>query len=131
MLGSCFCGQIEFEISEVYDAGFCHCTHCHITTGSAFLTFAVIKKPDFSMKKGQPSQHVRNKGTQFFCGDCGTPTHFEPVNADYISVGIGCLEHPEEIKPRFHQFYSRRIPWVNIEDDLTKRPESRLAPTLT
>jgi hypothetical protein len=35
--GGCPCDAVRFEITEVFDAGYCHCNRCRKSTGAPVL----------------------------------------------------------------------------------------------
>ena len=32
--GDCYCGDIRFEVSDIFDAGYCHCSVCRQLSGA-------------------------------------------------------------------------------------------------
>jgi len=56
-----------------------------------------------------------------FCGDCGTPLSYEsrrwPTETHLYAA---TLDHPEAFVPQAHVFWSERLPWMTIADDLPK-----------
>jgi hypothetical protein len=38
--GGCFCGAVRFELTEILDAGYCHCSNCRRFSGAPLLVWA-------------------------------------------------------------------------------------------
>ena len=62
------------------------------------------------------------------CAICGSPVCYEfgASVGDLGSVGVGTLDDPAHCLPAFHQFASRRLPWLFLHDDPPKYADNRL-----
>ncbi len=57
-----------------------------------------------------------------YCAACGTPLTYEADDAEgELHFHTATLDHPEQFPPGRHVFYSERLPWLAIEDELPKR----------
>jgi hypothetical protein len=69
-------------------------------------------------------------GHRAFCGACGTPflmkVDHQPETVDF---SVATLDEPGRVKPGFHIFWSRRVPWFDPGDGLPRhdkfRPDTR------
>ena len=123
--GGCLCGTVRFRLaSEPYDAGWCHCRTCQLNSGSPAMVFATVPFNDYLVEAGESTvRRVASSsfGHRAFCGECGTPlyTHVEhqPGTLDF---SVGTLDEPGRVRPGFHIFWSSRVPWLELDDGLSK-----------
>ena len=134
LTGGCMCGAVRYELrSEPFDAGWCHCRTCQLTSGAPAMVFASVPEGDLQWTKG--SEHVRSVpsssfGHRCFCEQCGTPflmkVDHQPETVDF---SVATLDHPQAVSPGFHIFWSSRIPWFEPSDELPRhekfRPDTR------
>lgn len=60
-----------------------------------------------------------------FCGDCGTPMFYEDERLPgEVYVAIGVFDDPASFEPREHSWISRKLPWLDVRDDLPRHDES-------
>ena len=51
--GRCMCGAIRYELeSDPFDAGWCHCRTCQLTSGAPAMVFASVPEGDFVWTSG-------------------------------------------------------------------------------
>jgi len=66
------------------------------------------------------SKHVNRS----FCKTCGTPMTFEtsifPTETHFYAQ---TLDTPEKYTPQAHLFWSEKVPWLSMSDDLPKYPK--------
>lgn len=43
---------------------------------------------------------------------------------DDMCIYAASMDDPTKFKPEFHVFYERKLPWLNLEDDLPKYENS-------
>jgi hypothetical protein len=77
---------------------------------------------NFKWTGDTPKTFESSKGVhRHFCGNCGSPIGFE---ADHYQGGMhlyaASMENPQDFKPTFHVNYQSKLPWLQMEDDLTK-----------
>ena len=123
--GGCLCGTVRFRLaSDPFDAGWCYCRTCQLNSGSPAMVFATAPLTDYRIEAGESAvRRVEPSGFghRAFCGECGTPlyTHVEH-QADTIDFSIATLDEPGRVRPGFHIFWSSRVPWLAMNDDLPK-----------
>ena len=132
--GGCACGAVRYRLeSPPFDAGWCHCRTCQLTSAAPAMAFATVPTGDFTFLQGEEraktfrSSHF---GHRRFCGDCGTiltiQVDHQPETIDFAIV---TLEDPNAVAPEFHIFHASRIEWFETVDDLPRhdrfRPNTR------
>jgi hypothetical protein len=122
MKGSCFCGEISFEVNiDKVDAYHCHCSICRKVTGSKFNTAFTVSADDFKWTgktDGIKMFQKSNEGFRnFFCSNCGctVPNRYQDVN---IWVPAGLIDDENCIEITRHIFVDSKADWDLINDDL-------------
>lgn len=63
---------------------------------------------------------------RLFCGNCGTQLTWHSAAApDEIDVTTGSLDDPDTLPPADHTYYSQRVRWLHLADDLPRYPRLR------
>ena len=132
--GGCMCGAVRYELkSEPFDAGWCHCRTCQLTSGSPAMVFASVPDGDLVWTHGAElvrSVKSSSFGHRMFCGQCGTPflmrVDHQPETVDF---SVATLDEPDAIAPGFHIFHGSKIGWFETADTLPRheqfRPDTR------
>ena len=50
--GGCYCGDIRFEVSDIFDAGYCHCSICRRLSGAPAIVWASAPTHSFRLTQG-------------------------------------------------------------------------------
>ena len=126
--GGCACGAIRYSLASApFDAGYCHCRICQLTSGSPVMAFATVARSDLIVLKGEPAMRPSSAfGQRWFCRDCGTPiamlvTH-QPGMIDFT---IATLDDPDAVAPGFHIWTQSRIAWFETTDHLDRHQRFR------
>ena len=125
--GRCLCGDIEYAFdAEPKFILHCHCQSCRRFSGGAVATYVGVLTSQVRFAKGELKCFESVPGIRWgSCERCGTSISYD---ADWcgeeIHFLIGTLDQPERFKPRSHSFYSERIDWLHIDEDLPKDPET-------
>ena len=126
--GGCLCGGIRYQITaDPLIMGYCHCRVCQKATGAPVFAAVVVSRQDFRLLRGSPRRYQSSaRGVRHFCGDCGTPLFFEPLDlAEKWEVLAGTLDDPNWVQPAAHIWTSSQVPWLQIDDDLPRFRENR------
>ena len=122
--GRCLCGDITFvargaPIWVVH----CHCRSCRLNTGSAMATFVGYRTEQVAFA-GDRSSFASSPGvSRCFCARCGTPVSFEAEHyPGEIHLYIGAFDDPESLPARGHVHYDEHIHWLEIADELPRKP---------
>lgn len=127
-LGGCLCGAIRYSLlSEPYDAGYCHCRICQLSSGSPVMVFASVPRADFLLEKGNlVCRRSSDFGERWFCGDCGTPIAMAVDHApDAIDFTVVTLDESLDLPPTFHIWRESRIGWFDTIDALPRHERNR------
>jgi hypothetical protein len=125
--GGCLCGQIRYRITEVFDAGWCHCSICRRLSGSAALAWANVPTASFELLQGAPLAYAASdRGSRRFCGTCGSGLFWAEDGGAFVSFGIGTLDDPQAVRPRAHICYADKLSWFETADDLPRYLDNRL-----
>ena len=88
------------------------------------MVFATVPLDDYRFETGETAvRHIGSSsfGQRAFCGDCGTPLYTRVDHQpDTIDFSVATLDEPGRVRPGFHIFWSSRVPWMKVEDDIPK-----------
>ena len=125
--GRCLCGQVTFEYEGPENwSGHCHCESCRRNTSSPFTSFLGVAKTAYRYTGKMPAAYESSPGVRrLFCATCGSPVAYEsdrwPEETHFYAAS---LEKPEAYRPEFHVFWSEKVPWIDLADDLPKYDHS-------
>jgi hypothetical protein len=123
--GGCSCDEVRFEITEVFDVGYCHCTRCRKSSGAPVFAFVHVPRAAFKLLSGKlVAEPWERLGRGMSCASCRGCVCFDMGERDLLSVGIGMLDEPARIRPTFHQCVSSMLPWLEINDSLPRFSEN-------
>jgi hypothetical protein len=128
--GGCMCGAVRYEArGEPVWIGHCHCVSCRRATGAPVVTFVCFKVDQVAFTKGERRIYNSSPGVgRAFCGQCGTPLTWEgksnmPARGAILEVYISTLDDPNAFTPTNHIYYSEKIAWFDVADDLPRHHE--------
>jgi hypothetical protein len=119
------CHAVRYETTgEPIGVFHCHCQSCRKHNGASVATLAVFKSDQvkFSGDERKNFESTPNVG-RAFCAKCGTPLTWETAFGDLgmlCSIHISTFDNPDTLTPTAHTFYSERISWFDIADDLPR-----------
>ena len=124
------CGVVRYQLnSEPFDAGWCHCRTCQLTSGAPAMVFASVPEGDLVWTAG--SDRVKwarssSFGHRAFCGECGTPflmkVEHQPETVDF---SVATPDHPDAVAPGFHIFWRSKVSWFEPQDELPRHEKFR------
>lgn len=126
LAGGCLCGAIRFRVSaEPITTIICHCSLCRRAAGAPLTAWAMFPRDAFALEVGALATYASSPGVERgFCGRCGTTLSFA---ADFmpglIDLTIASFDEPERLPPQLHMWDSKRISWVQLDDDLPRHAE--------
>ena len=128
--GGCLCGAVRYEASgEPVWVGHCHCESCRRATGAPVVTFVCFKANQVAFTRGERRIYNSSPGvSRAFCDQCGTPLTWEgmsgaPERGAILEVYISTLDDPNAFTPTNHIYYSEKIAWFDVADDLPRHHE--------
>ncbi len=128
MKGGCHCGHIRYEISgDPFDADFCHCRDCQVTTGAPVSAWMDYLKGQIQWTAAEPTEYASSETIRRgFCPKCGSSLSYRSTqNPDYLTLSIASLDDPNLCKPNYHIHTDSQLSWLKIDDDCKRYPRSR------
>jgi hypothetical protein len=127
MRGSCLCGAIEYEVSQLDSPiEHCSCRSCRKAHAAAFNTAASVRREHFRWIRGHESlrSYESSPGKRrSFCGNCGSPLIAERTGLDMIILRVATLDEDPGTTPQSHIWTSQEVPWLRYGYDVTAYPE--------
>ena len=129
--GGCFCGAVRFELSEVFDAGYCHCSICRRFSGAPLVAWANAPARAFRITAGNPKGFASSDHwVRLFCPTCGAPVYGRPAtprdSSDRVCIFTPSLDDPEAIRPTAHIWCGSGFTDFDTRDDLPRFREGQL-----
>ena len=128
--GSCLCGAVRFEVSDVTPMQYCHARRCQKATGSAFAPEMLA--PAESLRWLSGAEQVREYEAPLlerppayrraFCDTCGSPLPAAIGNGQFVALNAGVLDDDPGSRPFRHAFVDQKACWHEIVDDLPSYP---------
>jgi len=124
--GSCLCGGIQFEATEIPVIALCHCSICRKANGAPFESGAAVPSANFEFVKGGDLIQVYESSPgvrRGFCRVCGSRVPSATADGKLYFVPAGLLDDDPGVKPALHMFVGSKAPWWEITDDLPQFEE--------
>ena len=123
--GSCFCGTVRFEIDlPTAFCAHCHCSMCRRVHGAGYVTWIAVPYTQFRMVSGSEHlkvHHSSDHGRRSFCDICSSSLFCESTNhPEVIDIVLANLEGKIDREPQAHYYFSDRVEWIPIEDQLPR-----------
>ena len=130
--GGCFCGGVRFEATEIFDAGYCHCSICRRFSGAPLVVWANAPGRAFRVTAGETCAFSSSDHWErHFCPTCGAPVfgrHPTPPadGSDLVCFSTTSLDDSEGIRPTAHIWFGSRLSYFDVKDDLPRSAEGEL-----
>lgn len=126
-LGSCLCGSVRVEARLPSKwVAHCHCTYCRRAHGAAFVTWAGFQTADVTIEDPASRLHWYESSPgarRGSCARCGSPMLFTSTRwPGEMHVARALLDDALDKKPAMHVFYDTHVGWLDLNDDLPKKP---------
>lgn len=121
--GRCYCGTSRIvSRAEPQVVTYCHCSDCKRHSGAPVAAFAGFAREDVTFEPDlKHSAGTRPGVARWFCGACGTPLAATyDYLPDQIYIGLGLLDHAEDLAPQGHAHAANTLSWLHIEDELPR-----------
>ena len=97
---------------------------CRKHNGGPVVTLAGFKADQVEFSGDERKIYESSPGVgRAFCGNCGTPLTWEGDGGELgpiLEFHISSFDNPDVLVPTGHAFYSERIPWFDIADNLPR-----------
>ncbi|SFT92596.1 GFA family protein [Sedimentitalea nanhaiensis] len=123
--GSCNCGGVAFQIAEpLQPPSVCHCGQCRKQSGHVWAS-AVTHQADLRLTAQDSLRWYSASDTarRGFCGTCGAFLFWQHNDEDTISVAMGALEAPTELRLARHIFVADKGDYYDITDELPQNAQ--------
>lgn len=130
LVGGCHCKAIRYEVNQVIETGYCHCSICRKLSGAPALAWALATKENFQLLTGNPTEYASSElATRSFCPVCGSQVFGLIGVLEIFWINLGTLDKPELVKPQTHICAADQVSWFSLDDSLP-RYESNVTPKL-
>jgi hypothetical protein len=124
--GSCLCGAVKLEITAPTKwCAHCHCSMCRRAHAAGFVTWVGVDAASFAWTAGddvRTSYRSSSDATRTFCSVCGSQLTFQSTRwADEVHVPRALLGERLDREPAAHVFFSDRVAWIDVHDELPKK----------
>lgn len=125
LTGRCMCGTVTWRSNgDILWAALCHCEDCRRAASSDYVSWFGVLRSTMTWTGPRRLYKSSPKVTRSFCAECGAPLSFETeIFPDETHLYAASLDDPAIYKPTAHIFWSERLPWVTVSDDLPKHPK--------
>lgn len=118
--GSCLCGAVNFEVADPLHApDACHCTQCRKQSGH-FWVSTNVKRDNLKLAGADEVTWYQSSATvrRGFCRHCGSALFWDPVDRDFIAIGMGAFDVPTDTLLALHIFVTEKGDYYDITDGL-------------
>lgn len=125
--GGCLCGDIRLvSTGEPESVVYCHCGDCRRWSGAPVTVLVGYGRDQVEITGSKPLTYNSSPGIErSFYGSCGTCFSYEDeLLPGEIYLLVGVLDEPEAFEPRAHSWYSRKLNWLDLQDNLMRHHES-------
>ena len=122
--GGCVCGQVRFvALGRPDRVGLCHCLDCRKHHGALFYAAAIFPRDAVTIEgEGETGAYAG----RHFCRRCGASVFAR--SGDEIELYLGALDAPDQLKPDYECWTSRREAWLPRFAGLTRYARDREGP---
>lgn len=119
--GGCLCGNVRILANGTpLRVGLCHCLDCRKHHGALFHASAIFRSDAVTV-----TGVTRDFGGRHFCPDCGSSVFGR--TGDEIEVNLGSLDAPDQFRPTYELWVSRREAWLPVFPGLRRHARDRAA----
>lgn len=124
-LGSCLCGQVQFEVTGTFEQFYlCHCKYCQKDSGSAHAANLFSTHAQLHWAKGEDQVQTfslpTTRHTKAFCKRCGSALPSHQMDGKLLVVPAGSLDTSLSLMPAAHLFWSSKADWDHDLANLKK-----------
>jgi hypothetical protein len=121
--GSCFCGQITYEVSApLENPRCCHCSRCRKAFGGPSSAYAEVRADSFEWMTGQSNlkrYSVDEKWGLTFCDKCGSALA-GILDGEVHGITLGTVDGDPGVEIAMHIHVASKAPWDHIGGDASQ-----------
>ncbi|MEM1046313.1 MAG: GFA family protein [Pseudomonadota bacterium] len=120
LAGRCFCGAVRWQAAgPMLWAALCHCEDCRRAASADYVSWFGVDRASVVWSGSRSIYRSSPKVQRSFCPICGSPLSFETeIFPDETHLYAVTLDDPSVYEPTAHIFWSERLSWVRVRDDL-------------
>lgn len=100
-------------------AALCHCEDCRRAASADYVSWFGVDRASVVWSGSRSIYRSSPKVQRSFCPICGSPLSFETeIFPDETHLYAVTLDDPSVYEPTAHIFWSERLSWVRVRDDL-------------
>ena len=122
--GGCLCGAVRFRFGGTPNwITHCHCESCRRATSSPLTTYISVPLEGFAFTGAEPVAYASSpEVTRCHCATCGSPVSYQHADLpDEMHLFVAALDRADGVAIEAHDYWSERVPWLHVDDDLPKR----------
>ena len=127
MRGSCLCGQVEYEVTQLDSPiRHCSCRTCRKAHAAAFNTSAGVQREHFKWRKGTEvlkSFESSPGKRRYFCGNCGSQLVAQRNGSEMFILRVATLNDDPGQRPEAQIWASDEVPWLEHGPQIPSYPE--------
>ena len=124
MKGSCLCGAIEYEITQLdMPITHCHCRTCRKAHAAAYAPVAGVLRAHFRWLRGEGALRTFESSPgklRHFCETCGTHLLAERPGQPHLVLRVATLDDDPGVTPAMHIWCSDDVPWLADAGDVPR-----------
>jgi len=122
--GGCLCGEIRYQIrGEPLGLELCHCRTCRLASGAPVVAWAVVRREDFALERGEPVAFRSSPDVErTFCGRCGTSLTYRRDTAQSIDIQTATLDAADAYAPTREIWLEHKLAWMVNDPRLRQYP---------
>jgi len=125
-LGQCFCGTVRFEVVGMPKwVAHCHCSMCRRAHAAGYVTWVGYPKTSMRLIDGTDNITTYRSSppaSREFCRTCGSQLFFRHESyAEEVHIPRALIAGDVGMEPKAHIYFSDRVGWIPVHDDLRKK----------
>ncbi|WP_420392917.1 GFA family protein [Acuticoccus sp.] len=100
----------------------CHCADCRRAAGAPFVHWVGFERTAVGFTSEPRLRPGARRVTRGFCDGCGTTLSYADADLplDEVYLSGGAFDDPVAVPPTRHAYWSERLAFVALADDLPK-----------
>ena len=114
--GGCLCGAVRYAVhGPLREILVCHCEECRRWAGRAWAATAAraaeLELVEIRGLRWLASPRSESAARRGFCAECGASLFWEAPGRGTVSIGVGTLDDPAELRVAGHIWLEQGAGW--------------------